>query len=681
MKKLHLILIFFISVIFVVNAQDDQNDERQKFMFDSVMNLMRDKSIPFIERNNMTKGIEHLLRDNQVEVLKELLPEARDYEDKTVITRLYSLIGLFSAQITQYAEAKLFLDSALIYADKIDDHVMKGLAYYCMGIFYSYQNKMSDAHVYYYKAAEYYKKENSQHPILHDIYYDLSIIYNQRKDWESLKELIEWMEEISVAPVQRILQYSTQACYFRGMYDRTGELRYLDSVLDYNRKSFDLYLADEHPYDVAYQIANNYFMQAEAYYYLNQYDSSKVYLDKAIELDDPNNYYGEVQYCLLNCRLLFYEGRFDEAETGLNEGLQKLKDLQAQDDINLYEILSDYYTLFSQVQEKKGKMKDALDSERESQRYAILHYDAENKEYVQDLRAKYDLDNKQRSINQLTEINKMYERNRVLYIGIGILLVIIIVLIIFLSRRKYKITQVRLKEAELISQLEREKNKTLTAKINENEQHYKLILSENKLEQVNSYLEGLEFERLRLSKELHDNIANNILLVNLRFQDQEQIDVSEISQQLKAIHEQVRNISHELIPPVFEYASFVEILRDYVCQQNSHDKIAISLSIDPEEEINKISEKICLEFYRIVQECISNAFKHSMASNIEVLLYKEEECLNLTIIDDGKGFDTKSTKSGIGLIIVNERVKSLNGSININSTIGKGTEFNITAPL
>ncbi|MDR0573930.1 MAG: hypothetical protein LBG96_07885 [Tannerella sp.] len=270
--------------------------------------------------------------------------------------------------------------------------------------------------------------------------------------------------------------------------------------------------------------------------------------------------------------------------------------------------------------------------------------------------------------------------NGILYIGIGILLIIIIVLILFLSRRKSKIIQAKLKEAKSISQLEREKNETLTAKINENERQYKLLLSENKLKQANAYLEGLESERLRLSKELHDNIANKILLVNLHVRDKGRLDVSEISQQLKDLHEQVRDISHELIPPAFKYASFVEILKDYVYRQNSHGKMSILLSIDSEEDMNKIPEKICLEFYRIVQECISNACKHAEASSVEIILYKEDKRLNLTVIDNGKGFDTKSKKNGAGLIIINERVKSLNGSVSINSTIGKGTEFNITAP-
>ncbi|MDR2914532.1 MAG: sensor histidine kinase [Tannerella sp.] len=680
MKKLQLVLLILIFSVSIISSKE-QSDERQVFMFDSVMSLISDKSTPFIDRYYVTRDIGRLSREHQIRVMKELIPEAKDYADKAMITRIYSLISVYYGSMAQYSEAKTYLDSALIFVEKIDNEVVKGVTYYTAGDFYSNQNKISEAHENFYKAAECFSKKDPQLPILNSIYFNLAVIYSRRGDLESLHELIGWMKENSTTPERKILQYTIQADYFMTMYDRTGKRSDLDSVFDYNQKAFSLYDPEKQAYDVGYQIANNYFMQAKAFYLIYLNDSAKVYLDKTLEVINPNNIYGLLGIKSLYSQLLFNEERYDEAESGLYEGLHQLDSLENMHGIQYSGLFSEYYGLLSDVQEKQGKKHDALKSERESLKYALLHFDSENSEYIQDLRAKYDLDNKQRSIDQLTEINKMYERNRILYVGVGVLLFVIIVLIIFLSRRKQRIVQAELKEAKLISQLEQEKNETLTAKMNENEQQYKLLMSENKLKQVNSYLEGLESERLRLSKELHDNIANNILSVNLQLQNHADAGTSDALQQLKGIHEQVRNISHELIPPAFKYASFVEILRDYVNQQNSHDKINISLSIDSEKAMNEIPEKICLEFYRIIQECIGNALKHSDASHVEILLYKEDSQLNLTIIDNGKGFDMETKKNGIGLMIVKERVKSLNGVVNINSTIKKGTEFNITVPL
>ena len=681
MKKLYAILVIFVAVVQLINAQV-QDETRQNFMFDSVMNLMRDKSIPLIERYYMTGDIEHLTREHQIKVLEELVPEATDYDDKAVITRLYSFIGSFSANLSQFDKAERYLDSAFVYMDKTDNDMIKGVTFYNAARFYSIQNKETKSHDAYYKAAEYFKKKDPKLSILIDIYYSLSYMYSYRGDLKSLKELTEWMEDIPTAfPYQDIHKNTVKARVFFLSYKNNNNIANLDSVINYNRKSFELYLLPETPYDVGYVISDNYFLQAEVYSILNRNDSARIYLDKAAESANPHNIWVQLQIKLLHNQLLVNNDNYAEIESGLNECLLQLETLQKTNDFYYYKLFADYYEFLSQVQEEQGKMEEALVSGKESLKYSLLHFDEDNNRYVQDLKAKYDLWNKQRSINQLTEINKMYERNRILYISAGFLLLVIIVLIIFSFRRKQRIVKAKLKEATLISQLEQEKNETLTVKISENEQRYKLLMSENRLRQVNSYLEGLESERSRLSKELHDNIANNILSVNFQLQNQDGTDISEVSHQLKNIHEQVRNISHELIPPVFKYASFVEVLKDYVNQQNSHDKIDISLSIDSEKEINEIPEKICLELYRIIQECIINAFKHSNASQMEIPLYIKDNQLNMTIIDDGNGFDTKHKRNGIGLIIVKQRVESFNGLIEINSTPGKGTEINIMVPL
>ena len=680
MKKLYAVFVIFIYIAQFINAQE-QDEARQSFMFDSVMNIMRDKSIPLIDRYYMTGDIEHLTREHQVKVFEELVPEAKDFDDKAVITRLYSFISIFSADVSQYNKAEIYLDSALIYVDKTDNDMIKGVTFYNAARLYANQNRTEKSHDAYYKAAEFFKKKDPKLNILIDLYYSLSYMYSFRGDLESLKDLTEWMEDIPAAfPFQDIYKHTVKARSFFLLYKNSNDIANLDSVINYNHKSFELYLLPETPYDVGYVIADNHMLQAEVYYTLNRNDSAKIYLDKAAELSNPHNVWVQLQIRLLGNQLLVNEDNYAEVESGLNEGLLLLETLQDADNRHS-KLLADYYEFLSQVQEKQGKMKEALASGKESLKYSLLLFDEDNSKYIQGLKAKYDLDNKQRSINQLIEINKMYERNRILYIGVGVLLLVTIVLIIFSFRRKQKIVRAKLKEANLISQLQQEKNETLTVKISENEQRYKLLLSENKLRQVNSYLEGLESERLRLSKELHDNIANNILSVNLQLRDKKDSETSEVSQQLRCIHEQVRNISHELIPPMFKYASFVEVLNDYVNQQNSHDKINISLSIDSEKEINKIPEKICLELYRIIQECISNTLKHSNASHIEILLYIKDNQLNMTIIDNGNGFDTENKRNGIGLIIIKERAKSFNGVVEINSTIGKGTEIDISVPL
>lgn len=108
MKKLLSVFLFLFCYVVAVNAQDDT------VQYDSIMNLMKDKTIPLMERYYMTGDIAYLSREHQIAVLKQLIPEAKEVEDKAVVTRLYSIVAMFENQLGDMAEAKNYLDSAFM---------------------------------------------------------------------------------------------------------------------------------------------------------------------------------------------------------------------------------------------------------------------------------------------------------------------------------------------------------------------------------------------------------------------------------------------------------------------------------------------------------------------------------------------------------------------------------------
>jgi signal transduction histidine kinase len=88
-----------------------------------------------------------------------------------------------------------------------------------------------------------------------------------------------------------------------------------------------------------------------------------------------------------------------------------------------------------------------------------------------------------------------------------------------------------------------------------------------------------------------------------------------------------------------------------------------------------------INFYRIIQECMSNIIKHSKAESAEIKIRKLAESIEISITDDGIGFDMnelKNRKSGIGLIGMQERVNILNGEYIMNSSPGNGTIIKIS---
>jgi signal transduction histidine kinase len=90
---------------------------------------------------------------------------------------------------------------------------------------------------------------------------------------------------------------------------------------------------------------------------------------------------------------------------------------------------------------------------------------------------------------------------------------------------------------------------------------------------------------------------------------------------------------------------------------------------------NTLSEKLKVTIFRIVQEQLNNIFKHAKASNIIISLKQEEELLQLSIQDDGVGFDTSQKRNGVGLQNIFERTDLLKGTATINSQPGAGCEL------
>ncbi|HET9055177.1 MAG TPA: ATP-binding protein, partial [Cyclobacteriaceae bacterium] len=86
------------------------------------------------------------------------------------------------------------------------------------------------------------------------------------------------------------------------------------------------------------------------------------------------------------------------------------------------------------------------------------------------------------------------------------------------------------------------------------------------------------------------------------------------------------------------------------------------------------------ELFRIIQEAVNNAIKHAEATQLQIALHVTDRVLSVKIIDDGVGFDTQSPTGGFGLRNINKRIKSVNGTVSINSTPA-GTTLQLFIPV
>lgn len=230
----------------------------------------------------------------------------------------------------------------------------------------------------------------------------------------------------------------------------------------------------------------------------------------------------------------------------------------------------------------------------------------------------------------------------------------------------------------------RQRQKARLAKLaqaaGEKERQFLELQKETEQRLSRKYIDGLESERERMATELHDDVCNNLLALemNIRSLTEGNKEMNEQVDLLEETRERLRNISHELMPPAFQYATIDEMLADYV-QHLALPECAQAIYRSTENvDWNQVPREIGFEFYRIVQESVSNAVKYAEASVIQVVLTLEGNQLSVLIADDGKGFEIHKKVKGIGLRTMLQRAETIGAKAELNSVPGKGTNIEVT---
>jgi signal transduction histidine kinase len=104
----------------------------------------------------------------------------------------------------------------------------------------------------------------------------------------------------------------------------------------------------------------------------------------------------------------------------------------------------------------------------------------------------------------------------------------------------------------------------------------------------------------------------------------------------------------------------------------------LKVKFEADETIERtLSEYVCLTIYRIIQEALNNAVKHAQATTVSISIQKRERSIELTVQDNGIGFDPEQIKRGAGLKNIENRVYLANGTLQIRSTPGNGCTLTI----
>lgn len=208
------------------------------------------------------------------------------------------------------------------------------------------------------------------------------------------------------------------------------------------------------------------------------------------------------------------------------------------------------------------------------------------------------------------------------------------------------------------------------------------LIKDQKLKLIKASIKGQNQERRNIAQEMHDNIGGNLAAIKLQFSqfnnDQEKMEL--IHQQLDATYEQVRDLSHNLIPKKIIETNFVFLIREHMRSVEEACNMKVDLAFFPEEELSSLHKELQNHLFSICQELTTNTIKHASAKKIDLQIDLSNESLFFIYEDDGNGFNTQTIDTGIGLSNIKNRVKATDGTLNIDSHPNRGTIINIIIP-
>ncbi|MGV8095367.1 MAG: ATP-binding protein [Mangrovibacterium sp.] len=276
-------------------------------------------------------------------------------------------------------------------------------------------------------------------------------------------------------------------------------------------------------------------------------------------------------------------------------------------------------------------------------------FNEKNQQHLNLLEAVYQTEKKELKIASLEKEKQL----QMILASAGIVALILLIISLYLRQRSIS-NKKKLAEQEII-RLEQEKQLVATQAV----------------------LEGETAERSRLARDLHDGLGGMLSAIKLNLFDirhgvllsEEDVGhLNKVMTMLDSSMSELRRVAHNMMPESLARHGLKTALSDFCGSvRNVHFHYFGS-----EDRLNRNLE---IMLYRTIQELVNNAVKHADARNIHVQIVQEPDRVSLTVQDDGKGFDPHAETPGAGLKNIRNRAESFNGTIEIFSQPGKGTEI------
>ncbi|WP_395052599.1 sensor histidine kinase [Flavobacterium sp.] len=335
------------------------------------------------------------------------------------------------------------------------------------------------------------------------------------------------------------------------------------------------------------------------------------------------------------------------------------KNITSDQKLNLYDAISKCYIYNNDY--KNGLLfKEKFNSLKDS----IFNVNKINT--FNEIETKYNVDNKNLKIKLLTKDKELQQNTKRTIILVSLILLILSITIVFYLRQRIKIQKI----------LSFKRQKIYNQEIVRLEQ-------EKELKRINGILEGQELERKRLAIEIHDGIGGTLAGIKLQLSQEnsliknKKIDV--VINKMSIAFSELRAISHNLNYDYLKNKNLEILIHQLAKEYNNRKQFKVNVSIFPENSLELLSNISKHTIYRIIQELLTNVFKHAKANQVTISFTSHINNLNIIFEDDGVGFK-KNKVDGMGIKNCKERILSLNGKLIIESSKGIGTTLIMDIP-
>lgn len=643
-RKLPLSLLFFLIAISFSFAQGmldsllqiDQSEDSPRTNVFTNMNLSREYYILGEYQQGFSYG------QKGVGIAKKM-------NNDTLIGQAYFYVALNGFEIAPDTGFNYYIKSIDLLLPL--EHNWTAFALNNLCTEYTEMSWYSEALEYRLKSLDFFEKKNDTLMTIHSMV-RIGFIHDRIGEYDEALGWYNRAEKIAIAWDD--LSGITEVYAYRGIaYD---ELEMYDSAHYYNQIAIANFkeMGDFDAYGIwCSNIGNTYLKQ-------KNYKKAEEFLIKALESSENIENKAIKQINL--SKVYYYYEEYDKGDSLLHEAID-ISTIYSQ-----YKFLSEAYFTLSESLQKRNQSEKSLDYYKKYKAYEDTVFNQEKSNQIAYHNTKFKTQEKEKELlvhknknqklmNEKLQLDlELAERNVwVLFLGAVIIVGSFLAILLFLRKRRI---------------LEKEKNEALL---------------EEKNKGIQSVITAQENERSRIARELHDGIVQELTYVKSQLKNLassnnviNHTEIDQIAVEIDRSAQEVRNISHELMPYALKELGLVAALDDMFEKVLKANNIGFDFSVIGIED--RLPSTIEVTLYRIAQELVNNVIKHSQATELEILLSARNQQITLRIEDNGIGMTSK-LDGGIGLQSIKSRLDLINGVFKFEKENQQGLVAIIQIPL